>query len=467
MLKRLRNPYVFSFLAGSFAALAMAPLSAWPVLFVSVSVLYVFLNAAQGKKQAFLYSWLFAFGYFLFSLSWIGHALLVEGNGYQWAYPLAVSGIPFLLACFWGVGGLVFHAVSRRGITKSYSYAAFVFLFSIVEFARGTLFTGFPWNLFGYSWVDILALVQSVKWVSIYGLTGLTFLWAALPGFLWVMRGEKRLGAALVSGVVVFSFAGVFVAGQVRLQGMDTYILPPVNVKLVPGHVAQKDKWDRTQMFDNFLKYIAGSYPDADYEAKRPTLIIWPETVITDWFYTDTGLSTHFRQMLQAYDDAVLLSGVLRTEDADQGRYYNSLVMIGADGKVRNIYDKTHLVPFGEYIPFQDIIPLRAVSGFSGFVRGRGAEIFETPLGVSYAPGVCYEIIFPYSLIPKDVQAPDFIVNVTNDAWYEGSAGPYQHYVQVVFRAVEYGIPVIRAANKGISAMIDPYGRTHYFTDVR
>lgn len=430
----------------------MAPASFWPVLAVSLSGLYFLLSLVERKRAAFLTGWLFGFGYFLFSLSWIGNALLIEGNGYEWAYPLAVSGIPFGLAFFWGLAGLCSYLIGRfdRWI-GAFGFVACLMLF---ELARSYLFTGFPWNLMGYAWADVAQVRQFVALGSIFGLTALTFLWMTVPAFLMCVKTRAEKVGLLTLAVV--SFFAVFVYGHAQLQKAENYALPNVAVKIVPGDIAQSVKWDRDLLMDHFAHYIEQSYPAEGDNTSKPTLIVWPETTMIDWYYTNPDLLRRITDMLQSYDDAVLISGALRQND-DEMR--NSLVMIDSLGVVSNVYDKSHLVPFGEYIPFQDFIPLKPVNNFSGFVAGNGPEVFETPSGISYAPAICYEIIFPFSSLPASQDKPDFIINVTNDAWYEGSAGPYQHYVQVLFRAIEYKTPVIRAANMGVSGISDIFGR--------
>lgn len=448
---RFKARALSAFILGACSALAMAPLSLWAILFIGVGGFYWILSQCSTARQAFIVSWLFGFGYFLFSLSWIGSALLVEGNGYAWAYPLAVSGIPFGLAFFWGFAGMVAHWARRLG--DSAHFLAFVLSFTAFEVARGYAFTGFPWNLFGYTWVEVKALIQIVSVISVYGLTGLTIFWCGVAGFVVVSRSCMAQCVAVV--LAVTTFAGSYAYGSNRLAQRADYAPPPVVLKIVPGDIPQSLRWDNQYMLAHFRQYLDQSMPAPSDDRAKPTLIVWPETTIVDWHYSDAILLREITDMLAQYEQAVLITGALRR---DGDAVYNSMIAIDSDGQIFNVYDKSHLVPFGEYIPFQNYIPLDPVNNFSGFVAGGGAEIFTIFDDVTYAPAICYEIIFPHSLLPSDQAKPDFIINVTNDAWYEGSAGPAQHFTQVIFRAIEYGVPVVRAANKGISAAINPYG---------
>lgn len=451
--KRPLLTYALSLLGGCLSAFSMAPASFWPVLFITVPVLYLALSGADKGKQSFLIGWLFGFGYFLCSLSWISSALLVEGNGYRWAWPLAVSGIPFLLAFYWGLAALLWHKTSPW--PPFIRWISFALIFGGMEILRGYAFTGFPWNLFAYTWVNTLEMIQISALITAYGLTILTWLWVSLGALFWSQGSSKFCACMLVALTIGLNLT----YGHNRLKQETAYKPPPVNIKTVAGHIPQNERWIPDKIFAHFTHYIRLS-ENHDPNLQRPTLIIWPETAMLDWYYTDPGLSGYVQDMLHSYPNgAVLISGALR--NAEEGKTYNSIIMMDKTGAISNIYSKTHLVPFGEYIPFQNLIPLDPVNQFSGFVKGNGPATYETPFAVSYAPAVCYEIIFPHSLIAAGQETPDFIINVTNDAWYEGSAGPAQHQAQVVFRAIEYKIPIIRVANMGATGVISPYGRMH------
>ncbi|MCB1531361.1 MAG: apolipoprotein N-acyltransferase [Alphaproteobacteria bacterium] len=445
-------PFILCFVAGSLSALAMAPYNAWYILFVTLGIFYACLARANAGKQAFGLSWLFGFGYFLFGLSWIGNALLVEGNPYKWAYPLAVAGLPFALAFFYGFAGWL----TRRffDLKTVGGYFAFAAVFALTDWVRGHIFTGFPWNLFGYSWVDILPVVQITALGSVYLLTWLTILWASVGGFVF-LQPRGALQKAALPGALIAIFAAVFAYGQMRI---NSYVQPAsrdIQVKLVQPNIAQHEKWNPAKMPENFFKQLRLSYPEGYSE--KVTYIVWPETALSYVYTKDETSMNLIKQMLASYESgAYLFTGLLRlTED---GAYANSFVMIDKDGQITNIYDKHHLVPFGEYIPLQKFIPLAPIVEFSGFIKGNGTQSYTTPEGIRYSPLVCYEAIFPEQVAKSGDERPDFLLNATNDAWYGQSAGPYQHLTQTRFRAVEEGLPLIRVANTGISAVISPTG---------
>jgi apolipoprotein N-acyltransferase len=434
---------------GALAALAMAPLNAFYILPLSFLILYAVLLYAPSKKAAFLYAWLFGFGYFVFSLSWIGNALLVEGNDYRWAWPLAVSGLPAVLALFTASAGALtkwlFNLKSVSG------FLGFVGCFALFEFLRGILFTGFPWNLFGYAWAGVPQMLQILFWTDTYFLSLLTVFWAGSFGFFLLSSKNKALPVLLTS---IITMALCFGYGAYRLSHADMGVRDGVQIKIVQPNITQSEKWRRDKMVDHFAQMIAQSR--ASEEDNKTTYIVWPETAMSYWLMNDDGIRGSIKAMLYSYPQgANLFTGLL---DYKTKGYTNSLVMLNKDARIVNEYHKSHLVPFGEYIPFQDYIPLAPVAKFQGFETGGGVVTQDTPEGLKYSPLICYEILFPYKAINEE-DRPDFIVNVTNDAWYGISAGPYQHLTKAVFRAIETGVPVIRAANTGISAVVTPYGR--------
>ena len=446
-----------SFCAGSVSSLAMAPSNYWLLLFPCLSLLYVLLSNAGSARFAAVLCWLFGLGYFLFGLWWIGNALLVEGNDFAWVWPISVIGLPLLLSSFTAATGYIAYKFSD--LKKISGFFAFVASYLLMEWMRGNILSGFPWNLFGYMWADIPELVQTVSIGSIYLLTWLTILWAALPGFLIVTKASNKQKIILSVGLIL-SLALCYGFGSSRIRGYEVASLENVRVKIVQPNIPQSQKWDRGRMTENFFKHIRLSYPED--ENTNTTYIVWPETALSHWYTQDQTSMNLIRQALQSYrGKAYLVTGLLR-HDAKAQTYSNSIALIDSEGTITNIYDKNHLVPFGEFIPLQKWIPIKPVAEFSGFQHGSGAASFKTPEGFRYAPLICYEVIFPGILSQAEDAKLDFIINVTNDAWYGISAGPHQHFTNARFRAVEEGAPLVRAANTGISALVNPLGEVEY-----
>ncbi len=439
------------FAAGALAALSMPPTAFWFTLFISLPVLYCAVLMGKNKKVVFFSGWLFGFGYFVFSLSWIANALLVDGNPYLWAWPLAAAGLPALLSFFPALACLVAKRFMR--LDQLSGWFGFIAVLALFEWLRGHVFTGFPWNLYGYTWVDHLPMIQSLYLSDVYMLSLLTLLWACAPALL-LLKSKTQQYTGLA--IAILTLIGNFTYGYTALQNAPSTTID-LNVRVVQPNIPQSEKWERSKTFGHFIKHLKLSQQGPALDG--PVIVVWPETAVSFNLLQTPPAQIAMRDMLARLPvGSSLLTGYLR-RDEDQGAYFNSLVEFDRAGAIKNIYDKHHLVPFGEYIPFQQWIPLKPVVQFQGFGRGVGTVTLRSQQGMKFSPLVCYEIIFPGQSISNSTTA-DFIINVTNDGWYGESAGPYQHLTKSLYRAVENGMPVIRSANTGISAVIDPYGRS-------
>lgn len=455
----LQQNFVFAaaacVLAGALSALAMAPFNIWGILFVTLCIFYMALATARTAWRGFALGWLFGFGYFVAGLWWIGNALLVEGNDFAWAWPLAVIGLPFILAFFFAVAGAGIHRLTAPYTWQG--YFGFAAILTGCEWLRGHIFTGFPWNLFGYTWADVPPLLQIAFYLDAYGLTALTILWASLGGFIATAYANQRPWKTTVLLVMLSAFICLGV-GAYRLQEPTQPDNTGYTIRIVQPNIAQAEKWDRDKIWDHFNHTLDLSRPPQSRPGK--TIVVWPETAIGPWVLKDGFAMQEIAAMLNEFDPpATLITGALRHDEAT-GAYFNSIISISGDGSIGGIYNKHHLVPFGEYIPFQHIIPLKTVTQFSGFEAGPGPQTIEGAPGFFYNPAICYEIIFPGTVVDKSAPSlTNAIITVTNDAWYGDSPGPYQHFTAARFRAVEEGLPVIRAANTGISGVISPKGQ--------
>ena len=261
----------------------------------------------------------------------------------------------------------------------------------------------------------------------------------------------------IISGIILY------VSGSNNLKTKTT-TQDNLLIKVIQPNIKQVDKWNPDKASENLDKILSLSIAKNN-EKQSTVLLVWPETALTSFILQNDAARLAIKNVLKSYDqDIYLLSGVLRTDDTGKKRkYYNSMVLYDEHLSPIQIYDKSHLVPFGEYIPFQQWIPLDPVVRFNGFQSGEGPETMSLYISqadeiITLLPQICYEIIFPNS-IPDHLSTPDVIVNVTNDAWYGDSAGPRQHFTKAQFRAIEEGVTVIRSANTGISGAIDPLGR--------
>ena len=463
------------FLCGAMLVLAMPPYHIWPVAFLAYS-LFFFLFA-QDHAKPFLYGFAFGFGAFFFGLIWIGNALLVEGNPYRWAYPLAILALPLLLSTFPAIAC----TLSKRyfGGDIRALFFGFVSLLSLSEILRGVVFTGFPWNVPAYIWAGndpvSTAIHDSLAIGGTAFLSTLTIFWCTSPALLFISQLSKSHRLAIIS--ISILTCGMLAICAARILPDHNMLTTKQNtvVKVVQPNIKQEDKWRRDKMRYNLDKLIALSRSDTPPNnidgnriSQHTTLIIWPETALTSHALQSNYATSALRDMLSSYDNAYLITGMMRVDEDSNGtqRYYNSIAVLNRRADIVALYNKSHLVPFGEYIPFQDMIPLETVTSFSGFEKGDGNHVItftddKTGNPLSFAGLVCYEVIFPSALRTDFAQTPQpsFIVNVTNDAWYGDSAGPPQHLAKAKFRAIEYGRPLFRSANTGISAIINSDGR--------
>lgn len=462
-----------AFLAGALAVLAQAPYDFFAVCFVSFPLLVWLLDGATGEgsdgwfrhlRPAFAVGWWFGFGYFLAGLWWIGSALLVEADSFAWALPFAVVGIPLALAFFYGFATAVARLLWSNDIGR---IAALAFGFGLAEWLRDFLFTGFPWNAVGYAAMPVPLLMQSVSVTGMVGINALTVFVFALPALL-AARRHVRLGGALAA-VLVAAHLGF---GYVRLAAEIEPATRAIDVRIVQPAVDLSEKWDPSvpdRIFATLMGLSAkapeagpGTGPETGHA--KPQLILWPETSVPFFFAERPDALTALGEMLG--DGQTLIAGVVReeggsAEDADR-RYYNSVVAIDDKGQIADAVDKVHLVPFGEYLPFADLLGRlglkQLVAGPTTYAAGNERHPIELPGGIRVLPFICYEVIFP-DLVAVDATSAELIVNVTNDAWFGDTPGPYQHFRQAQIRAVENGVPLLRAANNGISAVVDPRGR--------
>ncbi len=422
--------------------------------------MYWLYSKTENGPQAFVAGLLFALGYFVTGLWWIGNALLVEGNEFAWVWPISVIGLPTLLGLFTGT----YLAMARMSANPKTlgGFFAFAFFLTLSEWARGHAFTGFPWNLYGYVWSDHIEMAQIAHYVGAFGLTFISLLWASSPEFIRCAQ-ISRVQKLAVFALVALSMAGTYCYGALRLQNNPTSFDTKNAVAVIQPNIPQNMKWDPVATQDNFVKTVSLSRGGANSITAENTFIVWPETAISPAIYTLPENMQMISDMLATYKNTnpYFITGVLRRNvEGDTITYANSIAYMDRDLKPLAFYDKFHLVPFGEFIPFQDWIPLKPVAAFKGFQRGNGAETIEYADTPSFSPLICYEVIFADDVTDKSGKRPRWIVNVTNDGWYGDSAGPHQHFAQTRMRAIEEGIPVIRSANTGISGIFDSYGRT-------
>lgn len=455
---------VIALLAGAIASLAMQPFGLFPVLALSLPVFVWLLDGAAGEsrgaalKAAARIGWCFGFGYFLAGLWWIGQAFLVDADNFAWMMPFAVVLLPAGLALFTALGAVLARWMWSPGPARIAAFAAGL---GASEWLRGHVLSGFPWNTFGYALADNAVLGQAAAVLGVEGLTPLTLALFAAPAVL--AAGRERAWA--IPGLALAALALLAAYGVWRLPAGPVPAQPGVALRIVQPAIPQDDKFRADRAEEILANYFALSNErtsPARAGIDDVTLLVWPESAFP--FFLDRAAEVRDRIGALLPPSTVLVTGAARS-DSPTGRpkqVWNSIQVLASDGTIVDTYDKVHLVPFGEYLPFQSLLERIGIMQLTklpgGFASGEGPKVLRVPGGPTLAPLICYEAIFPRGLIAASPRAAA-IVNVTNDAWFGLTPGPYQHLAQARVRAVEQGLPLIRAANNGISAVVDPYGR--------
>lgn len=437
-------------LAGAVITLGQPPISLPWTLFLGLPVVVWLVDAAPGPLGAALIGWATGFGYFVSGLYWIGFAFLVDADQFAWMIPFAVTLLPAFLALFWAVG----FALARRiwPVGRPWRVLALAAGVALAEYARGHVLTGFPWGLPGYVWVNTPAM-QTAAWVGPFGVTFLTL---ALVPFVPLACAERRLLAGLAALVAA---AALWFSGEMRLHiEVPEASTGPV-LRLVQPNAQQELKWlpDQTPRF--YANLLASTAAAPDPALGSPAAVIWPETSVA---FLPAYKPERRAEIAAAANGAVVLMGTLhaRLRDGEE-QWFNAILPILPDASTGPRYDKHHLVPFGEYLPYPSILgPLgfRKLVRQGGFTPGSGPTVIKIADLPPFSAVICYEMIFPDEVVP-DGQRPDWILQVTNDAWFGSFGGPQQHLAQARIRAIEQGLPVVRVANTGVSAVIDPLGR--------
>ncbi len=445
---RLGGRAALTFVLGSAAVLALPPFSIFLLLPLSFGGLVLLLRGAS-LLTSFIIGWSFGFGFFLFGISWIAESFFIDAERFGAMAVPAVVGLSGFLALFSAIACAVYQRFATFGISGSFVFAL---SWTGSEWLRGHLLTGFPWNLVGYAWADYEEPRQVAALVGSYGLSFLTMLLALLPvalAFATTHR-ERRIASLLFVSLAFVLWSG----GWLRLS-FQTEAAPKFIVRIVQGNIPQADKWEPALRESIFNQYLSLSRRPGSYD-----ILAWPEAAFPGFLDENTVALDKIGALLPP--GSYLLTGTpQRLIVTSAPEYRNAILAIDSEGAVGGSYSKHHLVPFGEYVPWRGWLPIeRLAPNVADFSPGAGP--LTVPLGPSLPTAgmtICYEAIFPGEIIDRQ-NRPGWIFNATNDAWFGQSLGPWQHFASARMRAVEEGLPMVRAANTGISAVFDSYGNT-------
>ncbi|MGE0722982.1 MAG: apolipoprotein N-acyltransferase [Alphaproteobacteria bacterium] len=444
--------WAVAFLLGVLAATALPPAYLLPAAVVGFTGLVWLLDGAGSPRAAFGLGWWFGFGHFTSSLYWIAAALFLDIAAFWWLVPLAVCALPAFLAIFPGLAAMVARASGAAGYGRVLALAA---AWTVGEWLRSWVLSGFPWNLTGQLWGVTDASFQGAALVGVFGLG---FLAVAVAGAPAVLADGRRAGlrAIVAAAAIVAAVAGF---GLWRLAGAPGDDVPGVTLRIVQASIPQRLKWDPEARDRNFDRHLALS---AGPGAERVSHLIWPETAGPSFLDRDPARRMALADVVPP--GGLALVGTNRTTPAptEPFQVWNSLQAVDPEGAIRGHYDKAHLVPFGEYLPMRGLLGAigfsKVTAGSVDFSSGPGPRTIDLPGLPPVGPLICYEVIFP-AHVADPARRPDWLLNLTNDGWYGRTAGPHQHVEIARARAVEEGLPLVRSANNGISAVFDRYGR--------
>lgn len=439
------------FALGLVAALGLAPFGIWGATLVALALLLWRLGR-MAPERVFWHAFAAGLGWFGLSMSWIVEPFLVEPEIYGWMAPFALVLMASGGALFWAVPVWLASRSSQPG-NSNHAWRGRMLAIGaalvLSDWLRGWIFTGLPWSQIGHVWTDT-PVSQVAAWGGAIGLSLLTLAIALLPGLLWHRRNPAIAGILPGAAATILLLGGFWATGLARLSAP----MPAdrdVVLRIVQPDADQHLKWDPEWSAVFFQRLM-----DLSARPGRRDLVIWPETAVN--FLLDDAPQLLPRMTEAA--EAPLAMGIQRREG---NRFYNSLAVLSREGQVQTVYDKFHLVPFGEYMPWGDALAAIGISAFAaqegnGYSAGDGPVVLSVPGLPDLQPLICYEAIFPQHLRNLQ-QRPGWLLQVTNDGWFGTFSGPYQHLAQARLRAIESGLPLIRAANTGVSAVVDARGQ--------
>lgn len=433
------------FISGLICSFSFAPLFFIPSI-ITLSVLCGYLALSKNWKEAFKYGYLYGFGFFLGALYWISFAMQIFIEDFWWAIPFALFGLPLFMAIFVGLSCLA--AWTFRA--TPYYHFIFCIIWLFMEWVISWIFTGLPWAMLGYALTISDIFIQSASVFSIFGLSFITvYIGSSLYNLITKDHTDFKVRfLTCIIIILVTTFYGFY-----RLNKYKTSF-SNIIVRIVQPSITQYAKWNPEIFWDNLgLQIEMSKLPG------NPDIIVWSEAALTAPYYYKP-VKTKLMDVFLSKAEVLISGGVSDNgKDNNEIEIYSSLIALNKNENVLFDYHKSHLVPFGEYIPFHSILSIKKIThGLIEYTQGKREFVYLKPYNLKILPLICYESIFPFEIITSNKEV-DLIINVTNDAWYGNSFGPYQHFEISRIRAVENGLPMLRSGNNGISAIIDPLGR--------
>ena len=451
MNKFLASPkfnYLSLYIVGGIATFSIPPFSIFP-LFVGIGFGLYLINFQSSLIKIFLSGWFLGFGWFSFGLYWIGSAFFMADTYHVFLMPFAIILLPSLLAVFWGSACVCAKLINRN---TNFSILYIIVFLSLFEYLRAQVFTGFPWLMPSMIFASNVYLIQIFSFIGSFSTNIIVLILSILPFiFFSSFKGKNTLSLILLIPIIILFFCGILkYYNKSSLKNTDQL------VTIVQPNIKQKNKWiikNREQHLNNLLEL---STKNRDSFNNKSRIIIWPETSFEGSIPSETKLLSNISEKIIKNKNTTLILGLLRT---DENKVFNSLVFLNHKGDILHNYDKIKLVPFGEYIPFRQYLgALTNMLAPKDFTSGK-LKSNPTIYGFeNIITLICYEILFTKEIVKRIYKNTNLLINITNDAWFGKTIGPYQHLALAKIKAVEFGLPLARVANTGISAYVSPYG---------
>jgi apolipoprotein N-acyltransferase len=462
---------LIALVAGACGALALAPLNLWPLIVVPMTVAVWLIDGSVGEsavrrfRAAAAAGWWWGFGFFLAGFWWLGAAFLVEADKFAWAMPLGVVALPACLAVFPALGFGLARLLWTAGAGRILMLAAAL---TASEWLRGHVLTGFPWNVYGMMLAGPLWFAQFASVAGLYGLTLVAVAIGAAPATLGTAEaGRRRWHAPALAVLVLAGMAGF---GAWRVPAGPMPAVAGVKLRLMQPNLPQDAKFSAHNgeaILNDYLALSDRATSPTTLGVQDVTHLIWPESAFPFLLGRTPQALARIAALLPP--NTTLITGAARAGEVLPGEsrppIFNAIQVVNDEGVITGSYDKVHLVPFGEYLPpiFARLIRGVGLSEFVSVPGGFASGTRHVPMTIRglppVAPLICYEVVFPGEAVPPQGPRPGLMLNLTNDGWFGQTSGPYQHLAQARLRAIEEGLPLVRVANTGISAVIDGYGR--------
>ncbi len=448
--------YIYLFILGALTAFSLPPYNYFIINFFSLSFLFIFLfnkKDIYSKKTFFLLGWFFGFGFFFTSLYWVAISLTFDKD-LKFLIPFSILLVPAFLAIFYGLITYFFKVYNSKKILNCFLF--FSVIFGLVEMIRGYILTGFPWNLISYSFSSSLNFIQILSILGTYSFNLFCISLFTCPGIFFLKRGKKEI----IFCFSIFIIAGTFLFyGFAKNKKFDSIEVKKNDyvIRAISSNISLERFYSKHNELEIIDELISLSKPNLS----QPTIFLWPEGIVTDTSHED--IKVYEDLFIKNFNDNHLVIMGINTSNDEKTEYYNSLVVYDNHLNLVDKYNKIKLVPFGEFLPFENILKkvgLKTITNnyqsYSAGIKKNILNLKDDNFDLKLLPLICYEIIYSGEIFENNNF--DFIINISEDGWFGNSIGPEQHFAHTIFRAIENGKYIIRSANNGISAIINPVG---------